>query len=157
MWEPIWASRFSYWLLTETCIGHVYIVLEPVGSAHLTFGDHRYYEFMCFDVPKVVRSPAWDHGHEEESRNGRDIKIHILEVSRPICDPIHEELEGPTKDRPAYWNAFARWISLHQHYIIDGDTYIRHTMPHEYNITIHQSIIRLRMNHKQKLKRHPPC
>ena len=78
-------------------------------------------------------------------------------MSRPICDPIQKELEGPTKDRPAYWNAFARWISLHQHYIIDGDTYKRHTMPLEYNITIHQSIIRLRMKHKQKLKRHPPC
>ena len=33
-------------------LGHVYIVLEPVGSALLTFGDDRYYEFMCFDVPK---------------------------------------------------------------------------------------------------------
>ena len=78
-------------------------------------------------------------------------------VSRPICDPIQKELEGPTKDRPAYWNAFARWISLHQHYIIDGDTYKRHTMPHEYNNIKHKSNIRLRMKHKQKLKRHPPC
>ena len=60
-------------------LGHVYIVLEPVGSARLTFGDDRYYEFMCFDVPKVVRSPGCDHGHDEESRNGRDIKIDILE------------------------------------------------------------------------------
>ena len=34
---------------------------------------------MCFDVPKVVRSPGYDHGHEEESRNGRDIKIDILD------------------------------------------------------------------------------
>ena len=59
---------------------HVYIVLEPVGSARLTFGDDRYYEFMCFDVPKVVRSPKYDHGHDEESRNGRDIKIDILEA-----------------------------------------------------------------------------
>ena len=66
-------------------------------------------------------------------------------LSRPICDTILKRLEGPTKDRTAYWNAFARWISLHQHYIIDGDTYKRHTMPHEYNITIHKSIIRLRM------------
>ena len=33
---------------------------------------------MCFDVPKVVRSPGCDHGHDEESRNGRDIKIDIL-------------------------------------------------------------------------------
>ena len=60
-------------------LGHVYIVLEPVGSAHLTFGDDQYYEFMCFDVPKVVRSPGYDHGHEKESRNGRDIKIAILD------------------------------------------------------------------------------
>ena len=35
---------------------------------------------MHFDVPKVVRSPGCDHGHDEESRNGRDIKIDILEV-----------------------------------------------------------------------------
>ena len=25
-----------------------------------------------------------------------------VNVSRPICDPIQEELEGPTKDRAAY-------------------------------------------------------
>ena len=34
---------------------------------------------MCFDIPKVVRSPGYDHGHDEESRNGRDIKIDILD------------------------------------------------------------------------------
>ena len=34
---------------------------------------------MCFDVPKIVRSPGYDHGHDEESRNGRDIKIDILD------------------------------------------------------------------------------
>ena len=33
---------------------------------------------MSFDVPKVVRSPGCDYGHDEESRNGRDIKIDIL-------------------------------------------------------------------------------
>ena len=60
-------------------LGHVYIVLEPVGSTRLTFGDDRYYEFMCVDVPKVVRSPGCDHGHDEESRNGRDINIDILD------------------------------------------------------------------------------
>ena len=26
----------------------------------------------------------------------------MTEMSRPICDPIQKELEGPTKDRPAY-------------------------------------------------------
>ena len=31
-------------------LGHVYIVLEPVGSARLTFDDDRYYEFMCFNM-----------------------------------------------------------------------------------------------------------
>ena len=51
----------------EMCLDHVYIVLEPVGSARLTFDDDRYYEFMCFDVPKVVRSPGYDRGHDEES------------------------------------------------------------------------------------------
>ena len=35
---------------------------------------------MCFDVQKVVRSPGYDHGHDEESRNGRDINIDILEA-----------------------------------------------------------------------------
>ena len=59
-------------------LSHVYIVLEPVGSARLTFGDDRC-EFMCFDVPKVVPSPGCDHGHDEESRNGRDMKIDILD------------------------------------------------------------------------------
>ena len=62
------------------CLGHVYIVLEPVGSARLMFDDDRYYEFMCFDVSKIVRSPGCDHRHDEESRNGRDIKIDILEA-----------------------------------------------------------------------------
>ena len=40
---------------------------------------------MCFDVTKIVRSPECDHGHDEESRNGRDMKIDILEgyVWRP--------------------------------------------------------------------------
>ena len=61
------------------CLGPVYIVLEPVGSARLKFCDERYYEFLCFDVPKVVRSPGYDHGHDEESQNGQDIKIDILD------------------------------------------------------------------------------
>ena len=44
-------------------LGHVYIVLEPVGSACLTFVDDIVlYEFMHFDVPKLVRSPRCDHG-----------------------------------------------------------------------------------------------
>ena len=34
---------------------------------------------MCFDVPKIVRSTECDHGHDEESRNGRDMKIDILD------------------------------------------------------------------------------
>ena len=35
---------------------------------------------MSFDVPKVVQSPGCDHGHDEKSRNGRDMKIDILEA-----------------------------------------------------------------------------
>ena len=51
-------SAIGYW--AEMCLDHVYIVLEPVGSARLTFDDDWYYEFMWFDVPKFVRSPGWD-------------------------------------------------------------------------------------------------
>ena len=36
---------------------------------------------MNFDVPEFVRSPECDYGHEEESRNGRDMKIDILDDS----------------------------------------------------------------------------
>ena len=43
------------------------------------FGDDRYYEILCFDVTKVVRSPGYDHGHDEDSRNDQDIKIDILD------------------------------------------------------------------------------
>ena len=52
---------------------------------------------MHFDVPKLVRSPGCDHGHDEESRNGRDIKIDILdgyirtpEVFQVISEKIGE-------------------------------------------------------------------
>ena len=34
---------------------------------------------MCFDVSKVVWTPGCNHGQDEESRNGRDIKIDILD------------------------------------------------------------------------------
>ena len=34
---------------------------------------------MCFDVPKIVWSPGFDHGHDEESQNGQEIKIDILD------------------------------------------------------------------------------
>ena len=35
---------------------------------------------MSFDVSKVVRSPECDYGHDEESRNGPDMNIDILEA-----------------------------------------------------------------------------
>ena len=68
-------------------------------------------------------------------------------MSRQICDPILKELEGPTKDGSAYWRRFCKVdIITSYHYIIVGDTYKRHTMPHEYHNIIHKSNIRLRMN-----------
>ena len=48
-------SAFGSW--PETCLDHVYIVLEPVGSARLKFGDDQYYEFTCFDEPKEFGVP----------------------------------------------------------------------------------------------------
>ena len=52
---------------------------------------------LCvFDVPKVVRSPRCDHGHDEESRYGRDIKIDILDgyVRTPEVFRIKPEYRG---------------------------------------------------------------
>ena len=43
-------SAIGYWL--EMCLAHVYIVLEPVGSARLTFDDNLYYE-LCDLMTKV--------------------------------------------------------------------------------------------------------
>ena len=60
-------TRFRYWLLTgdvsRSC-------LHSSRTRRVRTLNDRYYEFMCFDVPKVVRSAGYDHGHDEESRNG---------------------------------------------------------------------------------------
>ena len=53
---------------------------------------------MCFDVPKVVRSPGCDHGHDEKSRNGRDIKNDILD---DVIRTPDEFRESPNKYRSA--------------------------------------------------------
>ena len=58
---------------------------------------------MCFDVPKVVQSPGCDHGHDEESRNGRDIKIDILDdyIRTPEVFRVTSEKTGVPE---GYWN-----------------------------------------------------
>ena len=53
---------------------------------------------MHFDVPKVVWSPGYDHEHNEESRNSRDIKIDILDdyIRTPeVFRVISEKTEVP--------------------------------------------------------------
>ena len=39
------------------CLGHVYIVLEPVGSARLTFDDDLYYELCDLMYRSLFRVP----------------------------------------------------------------------------------------------------
>ena len=53
---------------------------------------------MCFDVPKIVQSPGCTHGHDEESRNGRDIKIDILDgyIRTPEVSRVVSENRGVT-------------------------------------------------------------
>ena len=41
----------------EMCLGHVYIVLEPVGSVRLTFDDDLYYELCVFDDRSLIGVP----------------------------------------------------------------------------------------------------
>ena len=57
---------------------------------------------MYFDVPKVVRSPGCDHGHDEESRNGRDIKIDILDdyIRTPEVFQVILEKTGVSEGLP---------------------------------------------------------
>ena len=57
---------------------------------------------MHFDVPKVVRSPGCDHGHDEESRNGRDIKIDILDdyIRTPEVFRVISEKSGVPEGLP---------------------------------------------------------
>ena len=58
---------------------------------------------MSFDVPKLVRSSGCDHGHDEESRNGRDIKIDILDgyIRTPeVFRVISEKTGEPEGYRP---------------------------------------------------------
>ena len=50
---------------------------------------------MSFDVPKVVRSPGCDHGHDEEPRNGRDIKIDILDGYIWTPEKVPEKFGAP--------------------------------------------------------------
>ena len=57
---------------------------------------------MCLDVRKVVRSPGCDHGHDEESRNGRDIKIDILDdyIRTPELFRVISEKTGVPEGLP---------------------------------------------------------
>ena len=55
-------SAIGYWL--ERCLGHVYIVLKPVGSARLTFDDDIVLYELCDLVTKCcsesrMRSRTW--------------------------------------------------------------------------------------------------
>ena len=57
---------------------------------------------MHFDVPKLVRSPGCDHGHDEESRNGRDIDIDILDdyIRTPEVFRVISEKTGVPEGLP---------------------------------------------------------
>ena len=57
---------------------------------------------MCFDVSKVLRSPGCDHGHDEESRNSRVIKIDILDtyIRTPEVFRVISEITGVPEGLP---------------------------------------------------------
>ena len=60
------------------CLGHVYIVLEPVGSPRLKFDD-GYIMSLCVLCTEGSSESQMRRGHDEESQNGRDVKIDILD------------------------------------------------------------------------------
>ena len=57
---------------------------------------------MHFDVPKFIWSPGCDHRHDEESRNGRDIKIDILDdyIRTPEVFRVISEKTGVPEGLP---------------------------------------------------------
>ena len=57
---------------------------------------------MSFDVLKLVRSPGCNHGHDEESRNGRDIKIDISDdyIRKPEMFWVISEKTGVPEGLP---------------------------------------------------------
>ena len=70
--------RFRYWLLTKnssrSCLHSSRT--RRVRTLNVTMTVLLWvYEFWCTEG---VRSPGWDRGHDKESRNGRDVKIDIL-------------------------------------------------------------------------------
>ena len=68
----------GYW--SKRCLDHVHMILEPLGSARLTFGeDIVLLGYVCW-WPNVVQSPRWDPECHEELRNGPEVKIYIWEV-----------------------------------------------------------------------------
>ena len=46
----------GYW--PERCLGHVYMVPDPVGFTHLRFGDARVVMGNSMQLPNVVQSPG---------------------------------------------------------------------------------------------------
>ena len=66
---------------------------------------------MTFDVPKLVRSPGCDHRHNEESRNGRDINIDILDgyIRTPEVFRVISEKTGVPE---GYQNPPGRFMGL---------------------------------------------
>ena len=38
-------------------LGHVYVLLEPIGFARLTFGDDQYYELCVYDDRSLFGVP----------------------------------------------------------------------------------------------------
>ena len=65
--------------------------------------------FRCFELPLLLLQTSCSG--DEPSMKVRmlygwvSVEVGLgaaLTLSRPICNPIQKELEGPTKDRPAY-------------------------------------------------------
>ena len=57
---------------------------------------------MSFDVPKLVQSPGCDQRYDEESQNGRDIKIDVLDdyIRTPEVFRVISEKTGVPEGLP---------------------------------------------------------
>ena len=61
------------------CLGHIYIVLKPVGSARLTFDDDSYYELCDLMYQRLFGVPDEITDMIRSLKNVQEVKIDILE------------------------------------------------------------------------------
>ena len=99
-------SAIGYW--PEMCLGHIYIVLEPIGSARLTFDGDLYYELcvLMTEVCSEYRMRSWTRRGVSKWSRRKDQYIGRLysDIGKVSSDPgIFRSTRGVTGIQEYIW------------------------------------------------------